>query len=393
MRSLSDLLVLDEFDPEVLAMPAPMAATVDGNWCGMDPWGSFLVWGYHQALEVLDHPALTTPVIEESSLGMLTDGPGVEWTRLSTSFLDGPEHRQLRLAMAPAFRGPVTEDLRPTIRAVARSVVDRARELGECDLVHELTRRYPLAVFAELMGTNVDTLETYADDVDTMTRLWSYSAGEHKAAIDAAVPRLETLADELRGCPVGMVERIENLALDDALKRSLVMQLLVAGWETTSSQAAGLLWLLISELGRWTDLVDHDLSAVVSEGVRLQPAAAAALRFAREDTIVGDVQVPAGTRVIPSLLWGSRDRETFDRPDDWIPSRYEGPAPAPAPLAFSAGRHACLGERLAMLELEELLRAAREIVPAGWDLVEIPAWTDQQRPRRPVTLRVRPTAP
>ena len=63
--------------------------------------------------------------------------------------------------------------------------------------------------------------------------------------------------------------------------------------------------------------------AIIDETLRLQPATPAVMRFADTSTVLGDVEVPAGTRVVPLFMWASRDSSVFTEPDEWRPERYE----------------------------------------------------------------------
>jgi len=388
VRQMTDLTALANFDIEmlnrVLLSPLP-----DGDWCGIDPFGSLMIWDYDMAVAALEHPDLWAPTVEETSLGMITDGPALEWSRLISSFTDGPVQRHQRAAMAPAFMRTAIEPLRPMVAEVAAGLVGR---LGpEPELVTELAWQYPQEVFAQVLGADPGQLAELTDDVAVLTRLWGYTSGEVKTEIDAAVVKLDSLASELRACPFGMVERIEQIDLDEAQRQALVMQLVVSGWETTAAQTANLLWLLAADAGRWSSLTDGTPAvAVALEAIRMEPSATATVRLAHVDTVLGDVAIPAGTRVIPSFVWASRDPSVYVRPDDWLPRRWTTAEPPRGPIAFGSGRHRCLGERLALMELEEMVLALGQVGPTGgWDVVGETEWSGIGRPHRPLTLRVR----
>jgi cytochrome P450 len=392
-RTLDQLQAFANTDPEYLMRPLDVVDQGRKDWCATDPFGTLLIWDHHMVLEALDHPDLWAASIEQSSLGAVTDGPAAEWARLITSFSDGREHRRQRAAIGPAFRRQEIDELRPSIRRVAQAAVTSVAT-GDVDLVADLCFRVPLEVFAAVLGTSADRLAPLHGDVAALSRLWGYDAGAFQDRIAEALPRVSDLATEIRSCPMGVVERIEQVDLDEDRRQALVMQLIVAGWETTASQAACILWTLMSDDERWRQLTsgEHTVAAIVKESTRWQPSASGALRFAHTDTVLGDVAVPAGTRIFASFLWASRDRGAYGvDAAEWRPARYAGPSPAPAPLAFGAGRHTCLGEHLAVMELEELVAALTTHGPAtGWELTERSDWTDHRRPRRPLTLLARP---
>lgn len=395
MTSLDDVPVLERFTFSTFMEP-PERAEIGDAWCMRDPFGSLWIWGYEQAAEALRHPDLIAPPIEEVSLGMLVDGPGADWSRQSASFLDGAEHRRQRKAIAPAFSPAVVAELRSLVREVAQEVVDDlAAEQGQVDLVSALARPFPTAVFGRLLGATEAQLTTAAPHVSAMTRLFTYEAGEWADQIAAAVKVLHATADELLASPEGLVARILDLDVEEAAKRHLVTQMLVAGWETTGAQVAGLLWVLCDDPAQWSEMVtlvdQGDVRAVVTEAVRLQAASPAVLRMACTDTMVCGIDVPTHTRVVPALFWANRDPDVFEDGEDWRPKRYVGADEAAAPLTWGGGAHRCLGERLAAMELEELVLALRTNGPAGgWELLgEGPVLAGTNQPRSPDRLLAR----
>lgn len=389
---MSDLTVFDNFDPEWLMQPTLVADGGRDDWCATDPFGTLLVWSYDMVEAMLAHPDLWAPTIEQSSLGAVCEGPAARFASSTTSFNDGVSHRKQRATIGPAFRASAAEEMRPAVAAIAHNLVERMAT-GVHELVADLAVQYPLEVFAALIGADPTVLADLGEDVSTIARLWGYDAGEWRSRIETSLKRLGDFADRLRKEPQGVVARIEDLELDDESRRVLVMQLLVAGWETTSSQAASLLWTLSSRPERWETMRsgDHSARALVEECMRWQPAASGAMRFAHTDTTLGDVAIPEGTRVFGSFLWASRDPDVYDDAESWVADRFAATEPPPPPLAFGGGRHRCLGMPLALVELEELVAALVDVGPErGWEIASPIDWTNHRRPRRPVRLDAQP---
>eukprot|EP00884_Botryococcus_braunii_P014093 jgi/Botrbrau1/22685/Bobra.0132s0028.1 len=117
------------------------------------------------------------------------------------------------------------------------------------------------------------------------------------------------------------------------------------------------------------------LTAVISETLRLYPAAAGFARYALEDCVLGKYKVPKGTRVVPSTYCLHRHPALWPRPLEWLPERWLpeglkelGPSRADAFLPFSSGPRSCIGRNFAVLEsqvvaAEVLRRVAFETVP------------------------------
>ncbi len=105
-------------------------------------------------------------------------------------------------------------------------------------------------------------------------------------------------------------------------------------------------------------------------------------RAALVDYSVGDVTIPAGSRVL--LAWGAanRDPRQFDDPDTFRADR--NPT---GHVAFGSGVHLCLGAQLARMEGQAVLREIVERVDRV-EVTGIPAWTTNPNLRGLTRLRV-----
>jgi cytochrome P450 len=83
----------------------------------------------------------------------------------------------------------------------------------------------------------------------------------------------------------------------------------------------------------------------VEEFLRLHAPTTMA-RLARHDTRLGDMDIPAGTRVILPFPAANRDPAVFEGPDEFIPDRKPNPH-----ATFGAGIHKCVGAPFARMEL------------------------------------------
>ena len=119
------------------------------------------------------------------------------------------------------------------------------------------------------------------------------------------------------------------------------------------------------------------IPAAVSEFLRMESSVQGLARTTTRDVVVGDVEIPAGEKVL--MLYGSANRDEAEFGDD--ADRLDVRRDAPRHLGFSSGPHFCIGSHLAKLQarvaFEELLAA----YPA-----------DRCRPlgRRPAPLGVHP---
>jgi cytochrome P450 len=143
--------------------------------------------------------------------------------------------------------------------------------------------------------------------------------------------------------------------LNEAEVAGLARQLFEAGHETTASMLAVSVFALLSERSRWDALradprlVDRAVEELLRYVSILQ--AGTFSRTATEDVALGDAVVAKGEKVIVSIPAANRDPRVFPDPDALDLHR-----DAAGHLAFGHGRHVCIGQHLARLELRVGLR-------------------------------------
>ena len=96
------------------------------------------------------------------------------------------------------------------------------------------------------------------------------------------------------------------------------------------------------------------------ESLRYEPSVGSFPRFTLEEIEIDGCTVPRNVILSMSTLSAMRDPSLYADPDRFDISRTDHPR---RPLVFGAGAHRCLGETLALLELEETLGAVAERLP------------------------------
>ena len=137
--------------------------------------------------------------------------------------------------------------------------------------------------------------------------------------------------------------------------------MLAAGFETTVNLLGNGIALLHDHPAERARVVDDPSlwTNVVEEALRLDPPVLLTGRMALRDTEVDGRPVRAGSMVTAILGGANRDPEVFADP-----LRFDvGRANARDHIAFSAGRHHCLGAQLARMEGEVGLRAIWDRYP------------------------------
>jgi cytochrome P450 len=98
------------------------------------------------------------------------------------------------------------------------------------------------------------------------------------------------------------------------------------------------------------------IGGAVDEVLRFDPSVVVWRRQAKEDVVVGETEVPAGSKLLLCLAATGRDASMFPEPERFDIRR----ANARRTLAFGRGIHFCIGSALGKLEaqvaLAELVR-------------------------------------
>ena len=110
------------------------------------------------------------------------------------------------------------------------------------------------------------------------------------------------------------------------------------------------------------------LEAAIKEALRLHPPLILVLRVAKEDLEVEGFRIAAGKLVGASLSVSNRIAADFPDPDAFDPGRYLAPRAEDRAnpwtwIPFGAGRHRCVGQPFAMMQLKAIFSVLLE----GWE--------------------------
>jgi sterol 14alpha-demethylase len=111
------------------------------------------------------------------------------------------------------------------------------------------------------------------------------------------------------------------------------------------------------DFDKWKTL--EVMSNCLKETLRLRPPIIMVFRRAMIDWQYDKYVIPAGSNVIVSPALANRDPEVFANPDDFDPDRFtkaraEEKKVKYSYIPFSAGRHACIGEQFAHLQVSAI---------------------------------------
>jgi len=316
---------------------------VDGwRWADMDAW-------HAQVAEIRrDHPVLAVDVDGFERFWVLTRhadvfavsraddawqntprsvlGPDAEWERMIASgmpipatlvHLDGQTHRDHRQVTNDWFKPAVVGRRQPRIDELADLYIERMRALdGSCDFAEDIAKPYTLRVIMDIYGVPEqdealmmeltqgifgaadpeflgDAEDPGAKVLETVMRFVQYFADITQDR--QAHPR-DDLASviangQIDGCPMGDIERLWYYII-----------VATAGHDTTSYALAGGMEAMLRDPSQLRALREEPALVVnaTDEFIRWTSPVRHFMRYATEDTTIGDTAIPAGGRVLLS---------------------------------------------------------------------------------------------
>ncbi len=287
--------------------------------------------------------------------------------------VEPPTHTRYRTLVSSVFTARAVAAMREDVQAVADRLLDElAGVAGPVDIVEQYCAQLPVAIISDILG------------VEQADRRRVFELGEHMApSLDFALTYAQFCSvergllefDRWLGQHLARLRRepgdnlmskliqatVDGQHLNDAELRATAGLVLAAGFETTVNLLGSGVRLLVenpdqldvlrAEPDRWPNAVDEIL--------RLESPVQMTARVANRDLEIAGRPVPRDSFVAIIIAAANRDPVVFADPTAFDVRR----ANANRHLAFSGGRHFCLGAALARLEGEVGLRTLFDRYP------------------------------
>lgn len=275
--------------------------------------------------------------------------------------MDPPEHTAFRKLISREFtQGPV-RNYHNRVSDLARQIVDRVIDRGECEFISEIAGEMPSYVIADLVGLPLeDGRELYKlteiihSDPESLppnagreavTQMFEYGS---RVMLEKRSNPGDDLASKL------LAAEVDGRKLTDMEFLLFFLLLIDAGGDTTRNLVGTGMYELMKhpdQLALLRSDIDRYLPTARDELLRWTTPVVYMRRTATRDTVLADQTIKAGDKVVMYYGAANRDPSVFDRPDELDITRTNNKH-----IAFGGGHHVCLGQWFARLEIDAILR-------------------------------------
>ena len=298
--------------------------------------------------------------------------------------MDPPDHQIYRKMVAPSFTPKAIRNLETDMRQKIRDLLENVEGKGEFNFVTEIAEQLPLWVLCEMMGIPESDRPKIRDLVNNLTdasiqqdpensfQIWVNYMELFKMGRDMIEERRKNPTDDLMSVVANT--KVEGGALPPELLDGFFLLMVIAGNETTRNTLTGGLMALTENPEERAKLLEDPtlISNATDEMLRWVTSVIYFRRTAMKDTNIRGQDIKAGDKIV--MWYGSANRDEDIFPDGHLfkVDREN----AKKHLAFGAGEHLCLGNRLGHMQIrilfEELL-ARFPNIHATADPVRVPS--------------------
>jgi cytochrome P450 len=352
--------------PKSLALNATKQLSRVRIWDDSTPW---LIHGY-DAIRALFTDSRTSvddrlPGYPHWNEGMLAS---VHTRPRSVFTSDGEEHTRFRRMLSKPFTFKRVEGLRPAVQQIVNDHIDALLAgTRPGDIVSALALPVPSLVISQLLGVPYEDADFFQQQAQRGTGRYATAEDTMQGAASLAKYLAKLVRVKMQSPSEDLVsdlaERVnaEELSVREATQ--LALGVLIAGHETTANMISLSIAALLEhpdQLALMRDAEDPKaIAAAVEELMRyLSIIQTGQRRIAIEDIEVGGETIRAGEGIILDIPPANWDPRQFPDPDRLDLRRDDG-----AHVGFGYGRHQCVGQQLARMELQIVLPTLLRRVP------------------------------
>ncbi|GGC01023.1 cytochrome P450 [Novosphingobium endophyticum] len=302
--------------------------------------------------------------------------------------LDDKSHANLRALVNRLFTPSRLKSNEEFIAEYSDKLVRDAVARGGCELIKDISTPFVTMVIADLLGVPVEDRKLFMDAIEAAPPPGSLDASENDFSSETHPMVVmgnyfyRYVADRQQNPRDDILSEVANAAYPDGSKPSIeaIVSLSTfmfgAGQDTSAKLIGNAMRYIVDQPGLQDQLrADRSLiPAMIEEVLRLEGSSKATTRLARRDTRIGDVEIPAGSKVMIALAAINRDPRRWGDPNTFILNRPR----IKEHLSFGRGAHTCAGAPLARVEVKVLLEKFIEYT-SNIDLSQAQHGTSAQR--------------
>lgn len=352
--------------PKVLELNADRQLSRVRIWDGSTPW---LITGYEAIRALFTDSRVSVddrlPGYPHWNEGMLAT---VHTRPRSVFTSDGEEHTRYRRMLSKPFTFRRVEALRPAVQQIADDHIDALLAGPQPgDIVGGLALPVPSLVISQLLGVPYEEADFFQEQAQR--GMGRYATEEDTAQGAASLARylaklvrikMESPSEDLVS---DLAERVNAGELSVREAAQLSTGVLIAGHETTANMLSLSVAALLEnpdQLALLRDTADPKVIATAVEELMryLSIIQTGQRRIAIADIELGGETIRAGDGIILDVAPANWDSRQFPAPERLDLTRNDGPH-----IGFGYGRHQCVGQQLARMELQIVLPTLFRRIP------------------------------
>jgi cytochrome P450 len=286
---------------------------------------------------------------------------------------DPPGHTKIRAALTKYLSPIVIRRWREHFEAEAKAFVEVLLDRGEFDGVEDVAEAFILKVFPDAVGVRLPRTEILA--IGEMRFNQSGPPNElYHRAMERAQPYLQWFEDSvqrdgvIKGSIAEMLFEAEDRGeFEEGIASNMVRSFVGGGTDSTITGIGHTLNKLAQNPDQWAILKADPgkVRAAFEESIRLETPFQVTYRTTTAETELSGVRLAADTKVGVFLGAANRDPRKWADADRYDITRDT----AGIHLGFGTGAHGCIGQMIARIESESILKAlataAATLEPAG----------------------------